>query len=258
MRTFLGCALLFFFMTPAIGVSAESGALPPGQLFSEANQKYQQGNFSAAEQAYAKLLQSGFDSGTLYYNLGNACFKQRKLGEAIYYWEKARQKMPGDRDVQQNLELANLMVIDRVEVPSSPLPIRILVRFVHLFTVGQETWLVLGLFVAANLAWAISLLSRKPRVAFRSAVAGLVAFALFVVFGASLAWKVYDAGHRKEAVVVESKADVRSGPGTENVTVFVVHEGIMVQVHGAAEGWFQVSLPNGWNGWLPASSVRIL
>ncbi len=43
--------------------------------------------------------------------LGNACFKQRKLGEAIYYWEKARRQMPADAEVRENLQLANLLIV---------------------------------------------------------------------------------------------------------------------------------------------------
>ena len=42
-------------------------------------------------------------------------FKQKRLGEAIYYWEKARHKLPADQEIQENLELANLLIVDRIE-----------------------------------------------------------------------------------------------------------------------------------------------
>jgi SH3-like domain-containing protein len=57
---------------------------------------------------------------------------------------------------------------------------------------------------------------------------------------------------------VEAKADIRSGPGRENVTVFTVHEGIFVRVRGEAAGWYQVSLPNGWSGWVEKDVLRVL
>ena len=53
----------------------------------------------------------------------------------------------------------------------------------------------------------------------------------------------------QRAVVVEQKVDVRSGPGSENIAVFTVHEGTRVQVHASNNGWHQISLRNGWSGW---------
>jgi uncharacterized protein YgiM (DUF1202 family) len=81
---------------------------------------------------------------------------------------------------------------------------------------------------------------------------------LALLFFCSLGWKVYEQARRQQGIIVEQKVDVRSGPGQENITLVTVHEGIKVSVRGAANGWYQVSLPNGWNGWLPRDSVRIL
>jgi SH3-like domain-containing protein len=58
--------------------------------------------------------------------------------------------------------------------------------------------------------------------------------------------------------VVEQKVDVRSGPGAENIAVFVLHEGTKVRVHSSNSGWYQISLPNGWNGWLKQTCIRVL
>ncbi len=239
---------------PEIAPSPEALA----RTFAEANGAYQKGDYGAAELLYRKLLDATVDSGAVYYNLGNICFKQRRLGEAIYYWEKARRKMPGDRDVRENLELANLMIIDRIEVQPAPFPVRMAARFTNLLGIAQESWLVLLLFTTANLLFGFYLLARNWRHAFRALVGMLGALALLLVFGASLGWKIYHGAQNREGVVVEAKADVRSGPGNDNVTVFTVHEGILVQVRGAAGDWFQVSLPNGWSGWVQARALRIL
>ncbi len=230
----------------------------PASLFAQGNADYQKGNFAAAEQRYRQLLDSGVDSGALCYNLGNSCFKQKKLGEAIYYWEKAAQKLPGDTDIRENLELANLMVVDRVEVPPDPLPVRVFLRAQGLLTVNQAAWAVLALFVAANLLFSLYLIARNPGLCFRALIGSLMTASLFLLAGCSLTWRIYDRSRRVEGIVVEQKADVRSGPGTDNITVFTVHEGITVRVRGEAAGWYQVSLPNGWNGWMQAEAVRIL
>ena len=51
--------------------------------------------------------------GRLYYNLGNACFKSGKLGEAILWYERARRLLPHDEDIEANLRFANLVKKDR-------------------------------------------------------------------------------------------------------------------------------------------------
>jgi tetratricopeptide (TPR) repeat protein len=248
----LACALIL--LGPTQGWAAE----PPAALFSEANACYQKGEFDVAERCYRQLLDSGIGCGPVYYNLGNACFKQKRLGEAIYYWEKARRELPGDSDIRENLQIANLLIVDRIDVPEDPIAVRVASSAVHLFTIAQESRIVLGLFILANALFGVYLLTRKPRLAFWSLTGSLAAALLMILFAGSLTWKVYQESHFREGVIVEQKVDIRSGPGVENITVVTVHEGILVLVRGESNGWVQISLPNGWTGWLPDSSIRVL
>ncbi len=256
MRTRVLFAVFALIQTTGIRGAAESET--PASWFAQGNATYQGGDFPGAEKLYRQLVDSGVDSGAVYYNLGNACFKQKRIGPAIYYWEKALAKLPRDPDVRANLELANLFVVDRVEVPPDPITIRWIRAAVRLFTVEQESWIVLVLFLLTNGLVAAHLLASKPGRALKALVAGgICAFAL-CCFAGSLAWKVYESAYISRGVVISEKVDIRSGPGTENVTVFTVHEGMKLQVHSRLSGWYQVSLPNGWSGWLPSDSVWIL
>jgi tetratricopeptide (TPR) repeat protein len=227
-------------------------------LFQEGNTHYQNGDYAAAERCYLRLLDQGMTGSSIYYNLGNACFKQKRLGEAIYYWEKARRLAPGDDDIRQNLALAGDLVVDRIPVPEDPLPGRLAMSALNLFTIAQVSWIVLALFLLGNGLVAIYLLTHKPRLAFRALTSALATAVLTILFAGSLAWKVYSDSHRKDGVIIEQKVDVRSGPGLENITVVSVHEGILVRVRDESSGWYLITLPNGWNGWLPKSSIRVL
>ena len=227
-------------------------------LYSQANARYQSGDFAGAEQLYRQVAEKGGDGGALYYNIGNACFKQKKLGEAIYFWEKARRRLPGDPDVRENLELANLLLVDRIEEPPEPLPLRWLDSAVHRLTIDQVFMVSLVLFVLANLLLSAYLLARSRRAALRAMVMTLTAGFVFALFAGALTYRIIEKNTRREGVVVEQKAEVRSGPGSENITVFTIHEGILVRVRGESSGWVQVSLPNGWSGWLEKSVVRVL
>jgi tetratricopeptide (TPR) repeat protein len=250
--------LSFIFLFSPWNLHAAPGQQSPGELFAQGNSEYQTGNYASAEQFYRRVLHSGYDSGSLFYNLGNACFKQKRLGDAIYYWEKARQKLPADREIRENLELANSLIVDRIETSANTLPLRMLSGFPGLLTITQEAWLVAALFIIANLLFSFYQLSKNPRNSYRALLGCLGVGVLFVVFATSLSWKVYDQDFRKKGVVIEQKVDVRSGPGLENISVFTIHEGLKVRVHGSNNGWYQISLPNGWSGWLMQNCVRIL
>ena len=251
-------SLFLLFLMFSWNLYALPGQDYPEKLFTQGNSEYQKGNYESAERYYSQILNSGFDSGSLYYNLGNACFKQKRLGDAIYYWEKARYKLPADREIQENLELANLLIVDRIEISDNPWLLRILAGVTGLFTAKQEAWIVLGLLFAANIFLALYLLAKNPRHSFRALLGCIGLGLLFLVFACSLSWKIYHQDYRQKAVVVEQKVDVRSGPGSENIAVFTIHEGIIVRVHGSNNDWYQISLPNGWSGWLHKDSIRIL
>jgi tetratricopeptide (TPR) repeat protein len=237
---------------------ASAIAEDPAKLLAQGNSEYQAGSFESAEQAYRRVLSSGYSSGALWFNLGNACFKQKRLGDAIYYWEKARQIMPGDRDIRENLELANLLLVDRIDTSADSLPSRFLSGIPALLTIAQGTWLVLSLFVIANILFALFLLLKNPNNSHRALLGCVAVCVLVAILACFLAWQIYEQDFSKKAIVVEQKVDVRSGPGIENIAVFTIHEGIKVRVHESSNGWYQISLPNGWNGWLKQIAIRIL
>ena len=61
------------------------------------------------------------------------------------------------------------------------------------------------------------------------------------------------------AVVLDDVVEVLAGPADNNSTLFTIHEGLTVEVREGRSGeWIQVSLPNGLNGWLPASAVGLV
>jgi tetratricopeptide (TPR) repeat protein len=255
-QRFLGLGLVWLFLGCMVIRAAENE--PAMNLFAQANLEYQKNNFGSAEQMYRRILDSGLESGPLFYNLGNACFKQKRLGEAIWYWEKALQRMPGDQDTRENLQMANLLIVDRIEVPADPFPVRVLEWLQNFLSLSQQAWLVLILFIALNAMLSVYLLSKNSRHVSRAFVGFIVLGLLFIIFGCSWSWKIYQQNNRKDGILVEQKADVLSGPGVQNITLFTIHEGIKVRVHGSTNGWYQISLPNGWNGWLPQEKLRVL
>src|SRR5882724_4891553 len=84
-----------------LGLSAVMAA-PSGDL-KAANQLYDSGKFAEAAAAYEKIEPK---TAYVYYNLGNAWFRQGKLGLAILNYERARRLTPRDPDILANLKFA--------------------------------------------------------------------------------------------------------------------------------------------------------
>ena len=92
----------------------------PAAMLRKANESYNQGDYVSAEELYRKILDAGLQNGKVYYNLGNALFRQGKTGEAIQNYLLARHFIPRSEDLEANLEYARRKAEDRIETLRRP------------------------------------------------------------------------------------------------------------------------------------------
>src|SRR6266404_8768992 len=91
----------------AIFLAAVSiGAAQPAGQFAKANQEFAAGDFKAAIADYEEVVRAGQDAPNLFYNLGNAYFRQRDFGRAILNYERALALEPRHPEAQANLRIA--------------------------------------------------------------------------------------------------------------------------------------------------------
>src|SRR5437868_10823791 len=81
-------------------------AAEPSAQFAKANQEYAAGDFKAAITDYEELVRSAEDTPNLFYNLGNAYFRQKDFGHAILNYERALALDSRHPEAQANLRLA--------------------------------------------------------------------------------------------------------------------------------------------------------
>jgi len=105
----IGYAVLLVLMALQV-IGQENNA-----LITEGNKAYADGLYNNAISSYTKVLDEGYESADLYYNLGNACFKTDDLASAILYYEKALKLSPNDDDIVFNLNVANSRITDKIE-----------------------------------------------------------------------------------------------------------------------------------------------
>ncbi len=216
---------------------------------------YREANYQAAISAYTQLLESGYVSGSVYYNLGNSYFKTGELALAILYFERAAREMPHDRDVRYNLELAQSRTVDRIEAPPR-LPvwnwIDTLRDLVAPSTLAWGTWIIAS---AGALVFALSLfVARSLRFPLRivSIVCGVVFIAMLSLLGLR-----YSADHAPPvAIVMVDLVVVRTAPDASAQEAFHLHEGTRIEIVDELQGFREVRLADGRQGWMPRNAVE--
>ena len=84
-------------------------------LFEQSNDFYTNGNYENAVLGYLDILESGFESAELYFNIGNTFYKLNNIPESNFYYEKAKSISPNDNDILTNLSFAQNLRIDKIE-----------------------------------------------------------------------------------------------------------------------------------------------
>ena len=226
-----------------------------------ANHLYEAGDIDRAVQAYEQLVSQGVFDSTLFYNLGNAYFKQGDPGRAVLNYRRAQQLAPRDPDIAANLALARAQAVDEFETNDDAGSLSRLGR-------TAQGWFTLDeLAMAALAGWIlfvfllILFISARAGSAWQRALRyALLAAAVVLVVGIlSLGSVLHLEQSRFEGVVVAAEVNVTSGPGGQYVTEFTLHSGAEVDLVEVRPNWVRLALPGGdLEGWVPASAVESL
>lgn len=239
---------------PLCGGFAASGTAEA--IFLEANAFYENDEYRQSEESYKKILHYGIKNELVYYNLGNACFKQNKIGEAILYYEKAIALSPDDRNIEENLFYVNTLKYDRVEREEESPPVKFIKRLHHFFSLNAQLFFIVILFYLLSLfgvSWFLK--RRKGEEADFSILSVTLLGFLLLLFVLSAGIKIHHMEYSSFGIVLLEKVDVLSGPGETNAILFPMHEGLKVKIRDEREEWCQISLPNGLNGWVKRETI---
>ena len=243
--------IIFLFLLPGL-----TFAVDPEITIAKANKAYADGFYANAVELYKSVITAGYESIDLYYNLGNACYKQNDFASSILYYEKARKLDPGNEDVNFNLKIANTKITDKIEPIPELFYKRWYKKLIESFSVDKWSkfglaFLCLGLVAGLFYVVSKNLLIRKPGF-------WLGIFFVFVsLFSFLFAWQSYDdIMHRKEAIIFTPTVTIKSSPDEKSIDLFVLHEGAKVELIDNIGTWYEIRIANGSVGWLIASSVE--
>ncbi|MFD0977368.1 tetratricopeptide repeat protein [Salinimicrobium gaetbulicola] len=237
---------------------AHLGTAQNEELFERANQAYADANYDEAVQMYTDILENGETSAALHYNLGNAHYKLNNVAPSIYHYEKALLLAPGDKDVTNNLKFARKMAIDAIEEPSEEGFYGIFSSVTSVFS--PTTWAWIGIismlmFVVFFLGYYFSGKVLFKRILF---IAGLVFLFLAVSSTVVGLLKQNLLENRSYAIIFAEEVEVKSEPNVRSSEVFLLHEGAKVKVTEDFQGWTEIELPNGSQGWIRSKELKLL
>jgi tetratricopeptide (TPR) repeat protein len=254
MRQLILTLLLAGLLFPSAGRGGiDRGEVPA--LFREANVRYEGGDYAGAADGYREIVEGGWESAPVYYNLGNAYFKQNRLGPAILHYRKARNLAPRDPETNKNLEYAGEALKDDITVLPLPFWSRAGRTVAGWLSLAEWIGISAVLYFLTGL-WLLAVILLRSLRKFSPAVLKTLLPAL--VLAAALSFFARSYYRTPRAIILAPEVSVRYGPQENEAAAFNLHEGTEVRVVRERNGWVQVALPDGTSGWLPADSLGMI
>lgn len=243
----------------SLGASMNIQAKDLDSLWTAGVQAYADGKFSDASAAWTSIEESGQKSAKLYYNLGNAWFKQGNYPKAILNYERALRLDPSYSDARYNLEFTSNFVQDKIE----PVPEFILKSVARkvCYVMGSNAWAVifLVLLAAALVMGLLFLLGSsvgKRRAGFYCGIVLLLLSAGALSFSI---WQKSDSVKTDTAIVMSPVSSVKSSPSSgSSKDLFVIHEGTKVTILDEVGSWKNIALADGRQGWITSNELEVI
>jgi tetratricopeptide (TPR) repeat protein len=209
---------------------------------------YEASNFGSAAETFQSLVAKGVKNSAVYYNLGNAYYKQGQIGRAVASYRRALMLSPRDEDSKANLELlrSNVGMRDTTSSLGSgglgSLPFRL---------ISPREWQVV-FYIAYYLSVVCFLCVLFIGGGLRGKAARILVVLVLVAaasFGLAAQGRARFSGG-SEAVVVADWTEFMSGPGAAFEELTRLRDGVEMRLRARSGIWVEAELPTGEIGWV--------
>jgi len=222
------------------------------QLFEKANRTYNNSDYTSAITLYDSILTIGLESSELYYNLGNCHYKAQNWANAIWHYEKSLKLERNDKTIQ-NLELANLKIIDRIEEIPQLFYKKWWSNFISIF--NTFSWQLISILIIW-LALTLKILSQFTNYKNKYFLSILYSLLLISIFATYSSYQKNIT--KKEAIIFTTSIVVNSEPKTNSTNLFTLHSGSKIEILDTNEEWINIKIANGSSGWIKESGCKVL
>ena len=227
------------------------------EKFQAANARYNDSDYIGAIQLYEQIVSEEWQSGYLFYNLGNSYFREGMFGQSIWAYNKALKLSPRFENIKYNLEIANSKIKDRVTLPPEFFLVNFYIKlknyftfFEWLFLCGLLVFLSASFFMFSKVLIFNSIVVRRLILilSFSAFVFHLIAFDIFL-----------EDSKETHGIIIFDNVHAFSGPFKgENTRLFTLNEGTKVSVLQNQGNWFEIFLLSGEKAWIPIEKIKVI
>lgn len=238
------------------------GVLYPGDvlasgmesLFYQANGYYEEGDYLKAAETYEKILNMGYASGNVYYNLANAYYRSGQKGLAMANYLRAKSLIPRDPDLQANL--AHLRSELKLTEEGVSLGKWLTAKVGDMLTVRESATIATVFFTLLTLLIILTVIFPDWKQYVK--IPQIVLMVCLVLAGIGTVLSASYHNHGDLAVVVVNETTARFEPSASGGAHYTISEGMFATIDGEREGWVQIRRPDGKKGWVKADEVEPL
>ena len=235
----------------------------PVDLVEQGNKAYDAKQYNKAIELYEQALKNG-SSSQLYYNLGNAYYRNNNRAKAILSYERALKLSPSNSDARYNLEFINeksqLLNEDGSSYFSSLLGN--LVSHASSNAWAVIAFLALLLCLAGIACYRIADTVSLQKLGFF----GAIAMAVITVFAVSCAIYMFNRSTSRDyAIIMVDKTPVNKSPhGGDKDVAFTLRNGVKVEIVDSItdkapnKKWYKVSTHDERTGWIAPANFEII
>ena len=225
--------------------------------FDDTNPEKEEQKYIDAIKKYESILEKGYQSSNILYNLGNAYYRNDNIGQAVWAYLSSLNLDPRNSDTIYNLNVVRSKIDGVTELPKTIFFIENYRKLKSKFTV-KELFLLGGitflLFTLVNLFLILQFLGHKTFYNIRNA-----ALVLSIIFNLISLDSYIQNQSTKNGVVIKKVLDAFSKPGgLKNSVIFSLNEGSVVEISRANKNWYEITTLYGQKGWVELDSIRIL
>lgn len=252
--------IIFLVLTTILTITSQSIFAQDNNksVIDSANLYYSEAKYEKAIELYNSVIDNGLDSAELYYNIGNAYFKNNDIAYAILYFEKAKKLQPNNDDINFNLEVANSRISDKIEEIPELFYKKWWKSLTNLYSV--DTWAKISIF-AISFFFVFALiyfLSKKVPLRKFSFYSGIILIIIFII-SINVSLKKHKSSIKQnEGIIFTPSITVKSSPNKNSVDLFLVHEGTKIKVIDKLGEWFEIKIANGSEGWLKKNHLKMI
>lgn len=263
---------LFIVSSSVFSLKAQTDSLqvekPQGQtsevtLVSEeqrAEEAYNDGRFDKSIELYEQLvanhLAKGEVSADLYYNLGNAYFRDGEIAKAILNYERALLLNPGDKDIRHNIKFANTRIEDKIDTSGSFFLNKWIHSFQEVMSSNGWAWFAVVSFILLIVCVFVFFFSKTVLPKQITFYAGIL-LVILVILGNVFAFRQRsDILQRESAIIMSPSVIVRSSPTVNGKEVFNLHAGTKVKITKEDRDWSEIETADGRVGWIENKRIE--